>query len=47
VVNPNGRDFLARDVRNVAQWFRSRGLPEHVSDPEALTAMLASEARIG
>ncbi|NUP49283.1 MAG: phosphotransferase [Catenulispora sp.] len=47
VVNPNGRDFLARDVRNVAQWFRARGLPEHLADPEALTAMLAAEARIG
>jgi RIO kinase 1 len=46
IVNPNGRDFLARDVRNVSQWFQARGLPEHIADAEELTAMLASEARI-
>ncbi|MFL6111838.1 MAG: serine protein kinase RIO [Catenulispora sp.] len=46
VINPNGRDFLARDVRNVAQWFRARGLPEHVADPDALLSILAEEARL-
>jgi RIO kinase 1 len=46
VVNPNGRDFLARDVNNVAKWFLSHGLPERVADPEALLSMLASEARL-
>jgi RIO kinase 1 len=25
--NPGGRDYLARDVRNVAAWFAARGLP--------------------
>ncbi|MEU5553355.1 MULTISPECIES: serine protein kinase RIO [unclassified Micromonospora] len=41
VANPQGRDFLARDVRVVATWFTARGLP---SEPDALTDMLAREA---
>jgi RIO kinase 1 len=46
VTNPNGADFLARDVKNVGTWFRSRGLPEHIGDPQALVEMLSFEARI-
>nr|WP_085945634.1 MULTISPECIES: RIO1 family regulatory kinase/ATPase [unclassified Actinoplanes] len=41
VANPRGAEFIARDVTNVAGWFRSRGLPV---DPEALTARLLFEA---
>jgi RIO kinase 1 len=26
VANPQGGDFIARDVRNVAAWFTQRGL---------------------
>jgi RIO kinase 1 len=46
VVNPNGRDFLSRDIRNISQWFRMRGLPEHVADPDSLMEMLSYEARL-
>lgn len=38
VANPHGMDFLARDCRNVAQWFRARGLGV---DGEELLAELA------
>ncbi len=44
VANPAGADFLARDVANIAGWFRGRGLPEDVADPGALTARLVSAA---
>ena len=27
IANPQGAEFLARDVRNVASWFVARGLP--------------------
>jgi RIO kinase 1 len=30
--NPQGADFIARDVRNVAAWFRARGLPVDADD---------------
>jgi RIO kinase 1 len=46
VVNPNGRDYLARDVQNVSKWFTAHGLPEKHADPEELVAMLAYEARL-
>jgi RIO kinase 1 len=46
VVNPNGREFMARDIRNVAQWFAAHGLPEHIADADALLEMLAYEARL-
>ena len=36
VANPRGFDFLARDVRNIAGWFRGKGLDERVLDPEGL-----------
>jgi RIO kinase 1 len=42
VGNPQGMDFLARDCRNVANWFRSRGLDD--VDGEALIADLISYA---
>jgi RIO kinase 1 len=44
VANPNGPDFLARDVRNITSWFTSRGLPIELSDVEQLTAELLAEA---
>jgi RIO kinase 1 len=47
IANPNGADFLARDVRNVANWFLARGLPSHVADADGLLEMLRYEARIG
>jgi RIO kinase 1 len=46
VANPGGPGFLARDVANIAGWFRSRGLPENVVDPAALTAKLLVTAGI-
>jgi RIO kinase 1 len=42
VGNPQGMDFLARDCRNVSNWFRSRGLDD--VDGEALIADLISYA---
>ncbi|WP_433829587.1 serine protein kinase RIO [Actinoplanes sp. CA-015351] len=41
IANPRGAEFIARDVNNVAAWFRSRGLPV---DPEALIERLHYEA---
>lgn len=37
VGNPNGPEFLARDVRTVCAWFAARGLP---ADPDELLALL-------
>ena len=42
VGNPQGMEFLARDCRNVATWFRGRGLDD--VDGEALLADLVSFA---
>ncbi len=40
VANPAGAAYLERDVRNIAQWFRSRGLPEDRIDvPELMRAI--------
>jgi len=44
IANPNGRDFLARDARNVATWFAKAGHPD--ADPEALAHLLAEEASL-
>ncbi|HEU5111418.1 MAG TPA: RIO1 family regulatory kinase/ATPase [Micromonosporaceae bacterium] len=44
VANPQGREFLARDVSVVARWFAARGLPD--PDPRALTRTLLAEAGI-
>ena len=41
VANPQGAEFIARDVRNVAAWFTSRGLEV---DPDALITRLCYEA---
>ena len=41
VANPQGAEFIARDVRNVANWFLARGLPV---DPDGLTERLLYEA---
>ncbi len=30
--NPHGREFLARDVRNVATWFAARGMDIDVDE---------------
>ncbi len=44
VANPRGAEFLARDVRVVAEWFTARGLPAELADPVELTADLLREA---
>jgi RIO kinase 1 len=41
VANPQGGDFIARDVRNVATWFASRGVE---LDPDELIERLLFEA---
>jgi RIO kinase 1 len=41
VANPRGREYLARDVHNVATWFTARGLPG--IDGEELTLDLLRE----
>jgi len=41
IANPQGAEFLARDVRNVASWFTSRGLPV---DADGLIERLSYEA---
>nr|WP_203738941.1 RIO1 family regulatory kinase/ATPase [Actinoplanes cyaneus] len=41
VANPRGAEFIARDVTNVATWFRARGLP---IDTEELIERLLLEA---
>ncbi|WP_033294876.1 serine protein kinase RIO [Amycolatopsis jejuensis] len=45
VANPRGTEFLARDVANLAGWFRSRGLPEQPVDD--LVKDLAAAAGLG
>ncbi|SCE92617.1 RIO kinase 1 [Micromonospora viridifaciens] len=44
VANPQGPDFLARDVRVVGTWFAARGLPVGDADPAELTGRLLREA---
>ena len=44
VANPQGADFIARDVRNVANWFAARGLPADVIDVEGLIERLLYES---
>lgn len=41
VANPNGVEFLARDCKNVCQWFVSRGLDV---DPDELLSELLAQA---
>lgn len=38
IANPRGAEFIARDVRNVAGWFRQRGLP--VDETELIDRLL-------
>ena len=42
IAHPTGRDYLARDARNVAHWFAARGLPG--ADPDALAELVIEEA---
>jgi RIO kinase 1 len=42
IAHPAGRDYLARDARNVATWFAARGLPG--ADPDALAIRVAEQA---
>jgi RIO kinase 1 len=44
IANPNGREFLARDARNVATWFARAGHPGASGD--ALTGLLERQARL-
>jgi RIO kinase 1 len=44
VANPRGLEFLARDVANVADWFRARGLPDRLTDTDALMVELIAAA---
>jgi RIO kinase 1 len=47
VTNPQGVAFLERDVRAVARWFASRGLPGDVADPDRTVELLLDEAGLG
>jgi len=42
VSNPQGREFLARDARNVATWFSMHGVVE--ADGDELAALLVADA---
>jgi RIO kinase 1 len=42
IAHPTGRDYLARDARNVANWFTARGLPG--ADPDALALRVTEQA---
>jgi RIO kinase 1 len=46
VGNPRGRDFLARDVAVVTNWFAARGLPAELADARPLTASLLQDAGV-
>jgi RIO kinase 1 len=46
VGNPQGREFLARDVRRIGEWFTARGLPAEAGDPETLLTELEVELGI-
>ncbi|SBT44192.1 serine protein kinase RIO [Micromonospora auratinigra] len=46
VANPQGPEFLGRDVRVVGAWFTARGLPATRTDPVELTELLLREAGI-
>ncbi len=47
VANPQGPSFLARDVANVATWFRARGLGLDDGDVADLTEQLLTDAGLG
>jgi len=42
IAHPAGRDYLARDARNVATWFAARGLSG--ADPDALAIRVVEQA---
>lgn len=44
VANPQGREFLARDVKVVATWFAARGMSPQKVDADVLTRELLAEA---
>lgn len=44
IANPQGADFITRDVRNVATWFAARGLPADLIDLDGLIERLLYEA---
>jgi RIO kinase 1 len=46
VGDPQGPEFLARDVRRITEWFTARGLPGS-GTVETLLGDLRSEAAIG
>ncbi|NYF60208.1 serine protein kinase RIO [Micromonospora purpureochromogenes] len=46
VANPQGPEFLARDVKVVGAWFVARGMPAAEVDPAELTGLLLREAGI-
>jgi RIO kinase 1 len=46
VGNPNGPEYLARDVRRIGEWFSARGLPPAVGDAETLLEELLDEIGI-
>jgi RIO kinase 1 len=41
--NPQGPEFLARDVRRIGEWFTARGLPREVGQPDTLLECLRAE----
>jgi RIO kinase 1 len=43
VGNPQGPEYLARDVRRIGEWFTARGLPAEVGTPEGLLEELRVE----
>lgn len=45
-VNPRGDEYLARDVRNVADWFTARGLPDAERRGADLLTTLRYQARL-
>ena len=44
IANPQGADFIARDVRNVATWFAARGLSAELIDVDGLIDRLLYES---
>ncbi len=44
IANPQGAEFIDRDVRNVAKWFAARGLPADLIDVDGLIERLLYES---
>ena len=42
--NPQGAEYLARDVRRIGEWFLARGLPDTAGGPDRLLADLRERA---